>query len=241
GNVAVNTLKILRSKPRCVRAVTNPVAALGGADVPPVNNIRVQAPQSLQNTGVIVSRDDYRYFARNFAGVVANQLDDLKVRGRDIVVLTIITEQSQPAEPICADLKKAIKHYQVNKMRVEVLPAQLLPFQLRVQILAEDNIVWAELKTTVKHLLAQTYGLRNRCPGEAVQSAQIISLVQATPGVRSAHLQQLSLVTKADINHSTSQLTAKRAVYCASKKTYSGAEVLISCDFDITVIVGELA
>jgi predicted phage baseplate assembly protein len=69
GNVAQNTLTVLKSSIPYVAHVTNRAPALGGRDAQSLEDARLRAPQKLRTRTRAVTADDHEYLATEVAGV----------------------------------------------------------------------------------------------------------------------------------------------------------------------------
>ena len=72
GNVAANTIRVLRNATgdvAAVQRVTNGAAAVGGADVETVTDVEERGPQRLKNRQRAVTVDDFAWLAREVEGV----------------------------------------------------------------------------------------------------------------------------------------------------------------------------
>ncbi len=69
GNVARNTLNVLKSSIPYVAHVTNRAAAIGGRDAQSLEDAKLRAPQMLRTRTRAVTADDYEYLASQVPGV----------------------------------------------------------------------------------------------------------------------------------------------------------------------------
>src|SRR5262249_37766363 len=69
GNIDAGTLTTLLDRPLGVSGVTNPQEATGGQDPQTLDDIRVNAPQTVLTLGRAVSIADYQSYAATFAGI----------------------------------------------------------------------------------------------------------------------------------------------------------------------------
>lgn len=228
GNLAAGEVKVLRSKPRGIKKVVNPVAASGGADGIPITDIRKDAPSSVQNSGVIISLQDYVYFSENFPGVSKVQVQEFDQIPQKIMLVNILAEpqiNDIGLPGLVSDLENALKAYSTNEMPLKVLLAVPVLFKVVVKIYTINDQSFIDIKNEVIKALSLKYSLANSRPGKAIENSDLIATVQKVNGIGGVELKVLSYVNNPELNFSDSKLTAFPAFLEASGE-FRGAQVL---------------
>jgi predicted phage baseplate assembly protein len=241
GNQPVGAIKVLRSKPRGVRKVFNPVAATGGADAMSVTSIRQAAPRALQDSGVIVAPSDYLFFSRNYPGVLSVSIVELEVVAKQVILLCVQLEADDKEQQakLCQELAAGIKAKQSNPALIKVVQAERVYFKLGVQVFVNDIGKWPAICAETKQKILWQYGAENRDPGDPVESSAIIASIQAVAGVVGVDLTDLSVTDTEDKNDVASELTALPSRYDETSNTFLGAQVLLTSDGLLNIKLGE--
>jgi hypothetical protein len=89
GNVKESVLTTLLDRPAGVKKVTNPLAAEGGADPEPPDQVRTNAPNTVRTFGRIVSLRDFEDSARQYAGIAKARAEQVWNGEEQLVRLTV--------------------------------------------------------------------------------------------------------------------------------------------------------
>jgi hypothetical protein len=197
GNVAAGSLSMLQSRQPGLRGVTNPLAASGGADPQDLAHARANAPLTVLTLDRIVSLDDYESFARAFAGVGKAQAVEVWSGAKRLVHITVGAADGATIDstwPLYQALVQAILQAHDPVQNFAVAGYQPLVFNLTAGILIDQPTY--EPKTVLAAsaaALADTFRFANRDFAQAVTAAEIVTLLQAVPGVIAVDLTQLYL------------------------------------------------
>jgi hypothetical protein len=197
GNVDAGSLSMLQSRPPGLRAVTNPLAASGGADPQDLAHARSSAPLTVLTLDRIVSLDDYENFARAFAGVGKAQAVPVWSGETRLVHITVGAadgETIDPTWPLYQTLVQAIAAAHDPVQDFLVAGYQLLLFNLKASILIDTPTYDpAVVMAGVSAALTGAFSFANRSFAQAVTAAEIVAMVQSIPGVVALDLVQLYL------------------------------------------------
>jgi hypothetical protein len=195
GNVAAGSLAMLQSRQAGLRGVTNPLPATGGADPQQLADARADAPLTVLTLDRIVSLDDYQSFAQAFPGVGKAQAIAVWSGTQRLVHITIGSADGQPIDaswPLYQTLFQAIEQAHDPVQIFAVAGFQLVPFNLKAALLIDQPTYDPTMvMAAVSAALAGAFSFANRAFAQAVTAAEIITLIQAVPGVIAVYLTQL--------------------------------------------------
>jgi ribosomal protein L40E len=96
GNVKEKVLTTLLDRPAGVKKVINPLAAEGGADPEPPDQVRTNAPNTVRTFGRIVSLRDFEDSARQYAGIAKARAEQVWNGDEQLVRLTVARDHGDP-------------------------------------------------------------------------------------------------------------------------------------------------
>ncbi len=194
GNIPANSLTVLRTRPPGVQQVTNPVPATGGVDAETMDDARLNAPLHVQGMERIVTPNDYEYFTRVFAGVSKVQVKMLWYERRKVIHITVAGEQGQ------AVARDALLSA-INAATAPLSPpafvdeCETLYFQVDAALVIEAAYV--PLADTVlaqaRDALTGAFSFSRRELGQSLALAEIVTVLQAVPGVVAVQMHHLYL------------------------------------------------
>jgi predicted phage baseplate assembly protein len=197
GNVGAGAISMLQSRPPGLRGVTNPLAASGGADPQNLDQARDNAPLTVLTLDRIVSLDDYGSFAGSFAGIGKAQAIAVWSGEARVVHITVAAANGDavdPASPLYRTLVQAIELAHDPVQAVIVASYQPLTFNLTAAILIDQPRYEAgAVHDGVVAALTGAMSFARRSFAQAVTTAEIVTLIQAVPGVLAANITQLYL------------------------------------------------
>lgn len=193
GRVAAHQLTQLLSRPLGLKAVTNPLAADGGADPQGLEQARRHAPLAILTLGRIVSLQDYEDFAAAFAGIgkaaaVAQQGGVfITVAGADGV---------QPADNsvLLGTLRDAILAAGDPLVPLTIKPYAKRLFRLATRIATAPDARRSEVLAAVDAALRAAFAFERRHFGQPVHASEVVAVIQQTPGVAACALDALYIV-----------------------------------------------
>ncbi|MBN9019093.1 MAG: putative baseplate assembly protein [Rhizobiales bacterium] len=195
GQVAEQSLTLLKSRPLGIRAVINRSPARGAAPAETLADARISAPQSVRVLGRIVSLIDYEDFARGFAGIGKAKVAALRLGRRQVVHLSVAPRLEgvfDPADDTLRSLGEAIERRRDPGQRLFVAPHRQRYFQIAAK-LAYDRCYRAEdVRAAVEAELLRRFGYDARALATPISAAEITAAIQGAPGVVYSDLDQLS-------------------------------------------------
>ncbi|MFL5807541.1 MAG: putative baseplate assembly protein [Roseiflexaceae bacterium] len=227
GNVRAGQLSLLMTRPLGVKDVVNPLRASGGADKESRDQARKNVPLAVMALDRLVSVPDYADFTRTFAGIGKAAATRLPVGQREIVHVTIAGADDIPID-VSSDLYRnlvlALRQngdpYQ--PFQVELRELLLLVVSANVSIVPE--YVWDNVATQIRTRMLDRFGFERRDLGQDVVLSDVISTIQAVPGVAYVDIDLLAaipekkadggtrrLLTPEEITESINKLLTERA------------------------------
>lgn len=186
GNVRAGQLSLLATRPLGVQEVINPVRASGGADRESRDAMRSNVPLAIRALDRLVSTRDYADFTRNFAGIgkaVAVELTD----GRQTVVHVTIAGSDDvpidPGSPLFRNLRGALVELGDPLEPVVLAVRDLLLLVVSAGLRIDPDYRWETVVTNVRAALLDAFGFQRRALGEDARSSEVLSVIQAVPGV----------------------------------------------------------
>jgi hypothetical protein len=186
GNVKAGQLTLLQTRPLGVRAVTNPLAASGGAGAEARDLARENAPLSVQALDRLVSVGDYAAFARRFAGIAKATALRTSDGHEEIVHVTIAGVDDVPI-PTTSDLYVNLLAGLRDAgdadlpLRVDLRELKVLVMSANLKLL--DGYVWETVVAAVRASLLDAFGFDRRALGQPALLSEVIAAMQAVPGI----------------------------------------------------------
>jgi predicted phage baseplate assembly protein len=186
GNVEAKQISQLATRPRGLQEVINPLPATGGADRESRDQARHSAPLALMALDRLVSVQDYADFARTFAGVGKASSTRLSDGYRQLVHLTVAGADDIPIaedSDLYRSLVQALRQFgdPHQPLRVEVRELIMLIVSARVRVLPDYQ--WESVEPKIRTALLDTFGFERRDLGQDALLSEVVSAIQAVPGV----------------------------------------------------------
>jgi len=257
GNVKAEQIKLLMTKPLGVKGVINPSPASGGADRETRDQIRRNAPIAVLALDRLVSVRDYADFALAFAGIGKAHSQRLSDGNRELVHVTIagagdilIDQTSDLYRNLVAALKRFGDPFQ--SLRVDVFERALLVISAKVSL--HPDYLWEIVKPRIRAALLEKFGFEARDLGQDVAQSEVISAIQAVPGVMYVDLEKLDSIDEeklADPDFDADLLELRKRVNAELARTVTNAVtkkpeilpaqlVFLSPDANDTIILEEV-
>jgi hypothetical protein len=199
GNVDAGSLAILQSRPPGLRAVSNPLAASGGADPQDLAHARVNGPITVLTLDRIVSLYDYENFASAFGGIGKAQAIALWSGQTQLIHLTVAAASGDPVDPtseLYQSLLQAIALAHDPVQKFILASYQPLAFNFSAPVLIDKpRYQPADVFAALATALDAAFSFANRTFAQAVSAAEITTRIQSVPGVIASDLSQLYLTT----------------------------------------------
>jgi hypothetical protein len=245
GLVDDGAIMLLKTRPLGIRAVVNPDPPSGAADTEVLEDARMNAPSTVRTLGRIVSLADFEDTARTWPGF-AKARADLIWRGTErIVHVTVGLASGLPPPPTdlaLATLRGAIDGIRDGGDTVLVQGFRELPFAITATLRTDPAQVAADVKTAAVAALEAAFGYAAATFATPVTGAQVITVLQAVPGVVSVDLETLAPVDAPSSGTSghSALLRAAAATLDSDGVTVLAAELLLISPAHI-VLTAEVA
>jgi len=186
GNAVAGTVATPLDQPLGVTAVTNPLAATGGADRDGQETVRRNAAVSVQALDRLVSVSDYADFATAFAGVGAASASELADGRRVVVHVTIAGIDDAPiaaTSDLTVNLRAALRDLGDPNQEVQVAVRTLKALVVSARVHIDPDRAWVDVEPTVRARLLATFGPGHRDIGQGVAQSEVLAAIQSVPGV----------------------------------------------------------
>jgi len=197
GEVGTGTLSLLQSRPLGLKEVTNPVAATGAAAPEELEDARGNAPRTVLTLGRIVSLKDFEDFARAFGGIGKARAVALWSGERQVIHITIAAATGGGVasdSDVYHNLVAAIDRYREGSERVKVESYAARTFRLDAAVIIDPVFVAVDVLADAEAALREAFSFEARDFAQPVTGAEVISVIQAVPGIVAVDLDRLELV-----------------------------------------------
>jgi predicted phage baseplate assembly protein len=194
GNAKAGQISQLATKPLGLKEVVNPLRATGGADPDSRDAARRNAPLAVTALDRLVSVQDYEDFARLYAGIGKASAARLTDGRRQLVHVTIAGVDDIPIDPssdLFAGLSAALRLYGDPVVPLSVAVRELLVLVVAAKVRVLPDYSWPLVEPHVRAALLDAFGFERRELGQDVLSSEVLSLIEAVPGVAFVDLDAL--------------------------------------------------
>jgi predicted phage baseplate assembly protein len=216
GNVSASKISLLATRPLGVQGVTNPLRASGGADRENRDQARRNIPLATTSLGRIISIEDYANFARTFAGIGKAHVVRLVSGAHTLVYLTITGTDDIPIDitsDLYLNLVDALSRYGDPYQAVDVVVRDLMALVIGANVSILPDYEWDKVKARIERRLLDHFSFERRELGQDVTRSEVISVIQAVPGVAYVDLEKLDrLVNYEETSAGTSMEDRQAAV-----------------------------
>jgi predicted phage baseplate assembly protein len=186
GNVPIDRISLLATRPPGVKAVTNPIAATGGADRESRDQARRNAPLAVMSLDRLVSVQDYADFARSFAGIGKAAVGLLSDGGQEVVHLTIAGADDIPIEDssdLYRNLVAALRRQGDPYQPLVVAPRELVALFISANVRIDPDYLWETVQDHIRARLLDTFSFDRRELAQDATLGAVIAAIQAVDGV----------------------------------------------------------
>lgn len=200
GEIAQDSLSLLKTRPLGIREVTNPIPATGAAAREALNEARTSAPLTVRTLDRIVSLQDFEDFSRAFAGIGKAKAEVIPNQSIPIVYITIGAENGKAVTPdsqLYTNLVQAIAQSRApEQIDVQIGSYQPLLFNLEAKILIDSRREIKPVLAEIRTALQKTFSFENRDFGQSVTTSEAIAAIQNIIGVIAVDLDALYLSSR---------------------------------------------
>ena len=173
--------------------------ATGGADRESRDQARRTAPIGVLALDRLVSVQDYADFARTFAGIAKASAARLSDGTHAVVHVTIAGAGNIPIDltsDLYRNLVEALKRFgdPVQPLEVEVFERVLLVVSAKISL--DPDYLWEKVKPRIREEVLKRFGFESRELGQPVTQSEVLSAIQAVPGVTYIDLDLLDSVNE---------------------------------------------
>lgn len=186
GMVNAHQLTQIVTKPLGVKTVTNPIEAIGAENSETINQARTNAPLTVQTLDRIVSYQDYEDFARTFAGIAKVKLDWIWNGRSRVLHLTVAGANGSAIDEnsdIRTKLLTAIDNSRHAQDPVDISSYKSIHFKLSGRVMIHEDYVESDVLINCHDAVINSYGFDQRQLGQSLARSEILSNIQAVPGV----------------------------------------------------------
>lgn len=194
GNLKAKTLTLLSKRPPGVRAVTNPLPAVGGADGESRANARRNAPKSVLTLDRVVSLQDYEDFARAYAGIDKALATKAWQGQAQAVHLTVSGPRGAAVNAggkTHQNLLTSIQGASPEGTPIKIQSYTPVRFQIRGKVKVADNRLRKKVLADLDQKLRSQFSYRARQFGQQVTISEVMAVIQNVPGITAVDIDAL--------------------------------------------------
>ncbi len=194
GNIGVDRLSLLKTRPMGIIEVTNPIPATGAAAPESLEEARIKAPSTVRTLDRIVSLQDFEDFARSFAGIGKAQAIELWHEETQLVHITIASANGAEVlqeSNLYTNLIAAINLARDPLQKVQIDSYARLLFNLEAKLLLDPRYQAEMIKEKVRAALNSTFTFERRQFGQAVTASKVVEIIQNIEGIIAVDLDAL--------------------------------------------------
>lgn len=186
GNVKAEQISLLASKPLGVKGVINPLRSSGGADRESRDQARKSAPLAVMALDRLVSVRDYQDFSRLYAGIGKSDALEISDGRRQLVHVTIAGADDIPIDEnsdLFINLRQALHDFGDPYQPLQLAVRELMFIVISANVKIKPDYQWDSVVTELRVALLAAFSFERRKLGEDVVLSEVISVMQAVPGV----------------------------------------------------------
>lgn len=195
GEIPANTLTILQSVVRGVKAVNNLVAANGAAAADDAVQAQLKALANVNTLERIVSLRDFEYFVKGFAGIAKVQAKKLLQSQGPLLHLTIAAENGAEISEdslLYQSLDKAIDNIRQPGRAIRLDSYQAVQFNVNAKLKIDGTYLSDNVLKDAEQTLLAKFNFAQRELAQGIAASDVIAILQQVPGVIAVHLNFLA-------------------------------------------------
>ncbi|MFI6698226.1 putative baseplate assembly protein [Streptomyces sp. NPDC050509] len=227
ANVPAHRITQAITRPLGITAVTNPLAATGGADGDGPGLTRRTIPLAVSALDRLVSLKDYEDFARSRAGIGRAAAREIFDGRRRVLHLTVAgTDDIAIAEDseVLRALRSSLVRYGDARLPVRVDVRELVLLLLAARVKVAPDHTWSVVEPRLRQTLLYAFGSGRRELGRPVQLSEVLATAHRVPGVDHVDVDVLTgvpaSVTADGLAGLAGELSRPRASVPARSATY---------------------
>ncbi|MFB2894816.1 putative baseplate assembly protein [Aerosakkonemataceae cyanobacterium BLCC-F50] len=194
GNVGVDRLTLLKTRPLGIIEVNNPIPATGAAARESLEEVRIKGPATVRTLDRIVSLSDFEDFVRGFAGIGKAQAVELWHEETQLVHITIAAVNGAEVlreSTLYKNLIDAIDLARDPLQKVQIDSYKRLLFNLEARLLLDVRYQAEVVENKVRTAVLDTFAFKRRQFGQAVTRSEVVAVIQNIEGVVAVDLDAL--------------------------------------------------
>ncbi|MEB3283265.1 MAG: putative baseplate assembly protein [Lyngbya sp.] len=194
GNLGVDRLSLLKTRPLGIIEVTNPVPATGASAPESLEEARTKAPSTVRTLDRIVSLSDFEDFVRGFAGIGKAQAVELWHEETQLVHITIAAVNGAEVlreSNLYTNLIEAIDLARDPLQKVQVDSYERLLFNLEAKLLLDRRYEAEAIKNKVHTALNSNFAFDRRQFAQVVTASEVVAIIQNIEGIVAVDLDAL--------------------------------------------------
>jgi hypothetical protein len=210
GNVTANKISLLANKPFGVRSVINPIRASGGADRETRDQARRNAPLAVMALDRLVGVRDYEDFARTFAGIAKASATRVALSERSTVHVTVAGLDDIPIDEssdLYRNLLEAFRRLGDPDLPVVLAVRDPLFLVVKAKVRVGAAYLWELVEPKIRAAMLKYFGFDARELGQDAISSEVLSVIQAVPGVEYVDLDHFGSISQDSLLNPTSIAT----------------------------------
>jgi hypothetical protein len=227
GEVGSGKIMLFQTRPLGLRAVTNPLSAVGAEDPATGATAKTDVPESVLTLDRVVSITDYKTFAHTFAGIGKARAAFLRKGEAQRVHLTLALADGMPTpadSPILGYLRSALDAVRDTTTLVEMAGHRRQWFRLAAKLRIKHGFLFDNVKAAASEAMTKAFSFDRRAFGQDVSAAEIVALLQGVPGVEAVDLDGLE--TKGSLNDQTQPSTVSALLEADEAHVNSNDEMM---------------
>jgi hypothetical protein len=231
GNLAAHQITQLRSRPRGISKVTNPIPATGGIAAESIDTVKNNLPRAIRPLDRIVSLLDYQDFIANHVGIGQVNVQLIWNGRAKIVHITTAQQDGRPLDlqsSLYATLVESIKRSQASRRAfvIDTYTPQFFNIEATVFVNTPlDEMSQQSMRKQLTTTLLNTFVMSQRVFGQPVTAAEIINLLQQPAGVLAVEITKLHKLS--NLAHYQAVLPTTLAHWDARQQKINRAELLL--------------
>jgi photosystem II stability/assembly factor-like uncharacterized protein/uncharacterized phage protein gp47/JayE len=194
GQVAAESLTLLKKRPLGIVEVTNPLAATGAAPPESRDTARIKAPSKVRTLDRIVSLQDFEDFSRAFAGIGKAQAVPLWNGQTQLLHITIAAADGSEINADSQVYNKLVEAIDSNRDPIQVVEVdsyERLLFNLSAKLQLDSRYIQTEVIQNISRALSEKFTFNHRDFGQNVTASEVIATIQNVEGVVAVDLDAL--------------------------------------------------
>ncbi len=186
GNVNARQISMLVTKPLGAKEVINPLRASGGADRESRDQARMSAPLAVMALDRLVSVRDYKDFSRLYAGIGKSIAVEISDGHKQLVHVTVAGADDIPIDEtsdLFLNLRQALHDFGDPFQPLQLAIRELMLIVISAKVKIQADYQWEPVVTELRTALLDALGFERRELGQDVVLSEVISVMQAVPGV----------------------------------------------------------